>query len=143
MINYKFTITINIRNMHKGCDYMPAKRKELGDYEIKISNYLRTKNKTLTPQGLNNAIGIDRGFVYDCRRRNNPWQRKFLKSYDKARAIISTHMLEKALIKPEIIYQHWRLSHPNDYDLPNEDTKEANNLININLPIIRESENDE
>ncbi|WP_425380771.1 hypothetical protein [Spiroplasma endosymbiont of Polydrusus pterygomalis] len=121
---------------------MPAKRKELGDYDTKISNYLRTQKKILTPQGLNNALDIDRKFVYDCRRRSSPWQRKFLKSYDKARAEISTHMLEKALVKPEIIYQHWRLSHPNDFDLPNIETQEANSNIIINLPSIRKIDND-
>lgn len=121
---------------------MPAKRKELGDYDTKISNYLRTQKKILTPQGLNNALGIDRKFVYDCRRRSSPWQRKFLKSYDKARAVISDAMLEASLIKPELIYQHWRLSYPNAFDLPDEETKEANSNIIINLPSIRKIDND-
>ncbi|WP_342275741.1 hypothetical protein [Spiroplasma endosymbiont of Nebria brevicollis] len=121
---------------------MPKQRKELGDYEVKISNYLRTKNKTLTPQGLNNALGIDRKFIYDCRRRNSPWQVKFLKSYDKARSIISTHMLEKALVTPQLIYEHWRKSHPNEFDINEEDNNTQNDII-INITEPRKIENND
>ncbi|WP_342277157.1 hypothetical protein [Spiroplasma endosymbiont of Nebria brevicollis] len=121
---------------------MPKQRKELGDYEVKISNYLRTKNKTLTPQGLNNALGIDRKFIYDCRRRNSPWQVKFLKSYDKTRSIISTHMLEKALVTPQLIYEHWRKSHPNEFDIIEEDNNTQSNII-INITEPRKIENND
>lgn len=121
-------------------DNMPKQRKELGNYDVIISNYLRTKNKTLTPQGLNNALGIDRKFIFDCRRRSNPWQRNFLKSYDKARSIISTHMLEKSLVKPELIYTHWLKSHPNEFDINEDDNNTQSNII-INICEPRKIEN--
>lgn len=121
---------------------MSAKRKELGNYDIIISNYLRTKNKTLTPQALNNALGIDRKFIFDCRRRSNPWQRNFLKSYDKARSIISTHMLEKALVTPQLIYEHWRKSHPHEFDINEEDDNTKSNII-INISEPRKIENND
>ncbi|WP_308150047.1 hypothetical protein [Spiroplasma sp. AdecLV25b] len=121
---------------------MPTQRKYLGNYEVTISNYLRTKNKILTPQGLNNALGIDRKYIFDCRRRSSPWQRNFLKSYDKARSIISTHMLEKALVKPEIIYQHWLKSHPNEFDINEEDNNTQSNII-INIIEPRKIENND
>lgn len=118
------------------------KVKLLGDYHTIINNYLRTKKVTLTPQGLNNALKVTRDDIYNWRRRPTPENQKFLKAYDEARYKISTHMLNKALIKPELIYQHWRLSHPNDFDLPTTETQEANSNIIINLPSVRNINND-
>ncbi|WP_400255319.1 hypothetical protein [Spiroplasma endosymbiont of Cleonymus obscurus] len=126
---------------------MPEKEKKYGEklsvnYKTQIDNYLRTKKVILTPQGLNNALGIDRKFVYDCQRRNNPWRKKFIKDYDNARAIISTHMLEKSLVKPEIIYKHWQVSYPNEYDINEEDNNTQSNII-INISEPRKIENND
>ncbi|WP_342266046.1 hypothetical protein [Spiroplasma endosymbiont of Villa modesta] len=126
---------------------MPEKEKKYGEklsvnYKTQIDNYLRTKKVILTPQGLNNALGIDRKFVYDCRRRSNPWRKKFIKDYDNARAIISTHMLEKSLVKPEIIYKHWQVSYPNEYDINEEDNNSKSNII-INICEPRKIENND
>lgn len=126
---------------------MPEKEKKYGEklsvnYKTQIDNYLRTKKVILTPQGLNNALGIDRKFVYDCRRRSNPWRKNFIKDYDNARAIISTHMLEKSLVKPELIYKHWQVSYPNEFDINEDDNNTQTNII-INISEPRKIENND
>jgi len=52
-------------NAHK-----KIKRNEkMGLFETKISNYLRSKNKVLTVEGLRQALNIDSKYFYDIKRR--------------------------------------------------------------------------
>ncbi|WJG70723.1 hypothetical protein [Spiroplasma ixodetis] len=51
-------------------------------------------------------------------------------------------MLEKALIKPELIYQHWLKSHPNEFDINEEDNNTQSNII-INISEPRKIENND
>lgn len=114
-------------NAHK-----KIKRNEkMGLFETKISNYLRSKNKVLTVEGLRQALNIDSKYFYDIKRRAkaNNWQAQFMIKYNEALNIISNQQLKKSLVKPEIIYQHWKLHFGKDQE---QEDKEA---INIKIKI--------
>ncbi|WP_342265977.1 hypothetical protein [Spiroplasma endosymbiont of Villa modesta] len=51
-------------------------------------------------------------------------------------------MLEKSLVKPEIIYKHWQVSYPNEYDINEEDNNSKSNII-INICEPRKIENND
>ncbi|WP_339046493.1 hypothetical protein [Spiroplasma endosymbiont of Colias croceus] len=127
---------------------MPAKRKELGNYKEKINEYFRDNKNVptrMTKTGLNLALGIDRKYIFDCRRYQTKWQQKFLKDYDKACQKIANYLLRSTMQDPKYQWEYLRKCHPEEFDDLQEnyqDNTTKNNII-INICEPRKIENDD
>lgn len=127
---------------------MPAKRKELGNYKEKINEYFRDNKNVptrMTKTGLNLALGIDRKYIFDCRRYQTKWQQNFLKEYDKACQKIANYLLRNTMKDPKYQWEYLRKCHPEEFDDLQNNYEENNTKSNIiiNLCEPRKIENND
>lgn len=115
---------------------MPAKRKDLGNYKLKIKKYLNKENQPWTKQGLNLSLGIDRKYIHDCRRRSQKWQKEFLKEYDKAINRIEVELLRGALVLPQYKWEYWKIAYPQEQ----QETNSINIEVNLQQPRVINNE---
>ncbi|WP_342254146.1 hypothetical protein [Spiroplasma endosymbiont of Zeiraphera isertana] len=69
----------------------------------------------MTKTGLNLALGIDRKYIFDCRRYQTKWQQKFLKDYDKACQKIANYLLRSTMQDPKYQWEYLRKCHPEEF----------------------------
>lgn len=115
---------------------MAPKRKDLGDYNKIIDDYLAS-NVIHTKQGLRLAIGIKRSYVTDCQRRETKWQKDFMKKWKNACEIMFNEHLQFTLSNQQLRWEYitkWEFRK----EFEQQDTNTDN--INIVLPETRKIE---
>ncbi len=129
-------------------DNMPAKRKELWNYKLKIQEYFR-ENKNfptrMTKTGLNLALGIDRKYIFDCRHYQKKWQQKFLKDYDKACQKIANYLFRNTMKDPKYQWEYLRKCHREEFHDLQDNLKDNSiqTIIIINICEPRKAENND
>lgn len=116
---------------------MAPKRKDLGDFNKKIDDYL-AENVIHTKQGLRLRLGINNEYITDCKSRNQIWKKEFMKKWKWACAVMWDEHIQNTLIKPELRFRYFT-----EWDFRKElqEDEKIDNNININIDTPRNNVN--
>lgn len=117
---------------------MAKKRKDLGDYNKIIDDYLAS-DTIHTKQGLRLKLGISRDYIVDCQRRKQKWKEDFIKKWKWACNVMLNEHLQFTLSNQNLRWEYitkWEFRK----EFEEQEVSTDNIIINIDAPRVIQNE---